>query len=416
MVLTASQQSYRRLRNAALGTALVFWISGFVLATWVSRLPAIRDRLDASPGELGLALLAPGLGSLVSMPVTGRFCRRYGTRAVVVATAVPSCALLVALAVVPSLFTLGTALGLFGLCYGAWDVAMNVHGSAVEQQAGRAWMPRYHACWSVGGILGAVCGAVAARLDVPVPVHFAVAAAGCVGLLLLGLRLFIPDRPAKEPAAAQPATAHPAAVQPAAVQPAAVQPRLFTRRLLLVGVITACAILVEGAAVDWLALYLVDVRETTASFGAAGYAVFSVAMATGRFAGTPIIERMGRHRAVRAGGLVSGVGVVITVLSPTTAIALVGVVLWALGISVAYPAAMSAGGEQPDRPADAIAVVAAIGYGGLLLGPPLVGLLAEHVGLDRALLVLVAVAAVVAALAPATRSRSSTPSTPSIMK
>jgi len=392
VALTASDLSHQRLRSAALGTALVFWVSGFMLATWVSRLPAIRDRLEASPAELGLALLAPGVGSLASMPVTGRLCRRFGSRAVVAALALPCCAVLVALAVVPSLPALGATLLMFGLCYGAWDVAMNVHGSAVEQRADRAWMPRYHACWSVGGILGAVLGAVAARLGLPVPAHFAIAAAACAGLLLVGLSQFIPDRPLAswpdEPAARPGRRA-----------------RLLTRRLLLVGAITACAILVEGAAVDWLTLYLVDIRDTSAAFGAAGYAVFSLAMAAGRFAGTPITERLGRHGAVRAGGLVSGAGVAFTVLSPTTALALAGVVLWALGISIVYPAAMSAGGEQPDRPADAIAVVASVGYGGLLLGPPLIGILAEHVGLDRALLTLVALAAAVALLAPATRPR-----------
>ncbi|HEU4424686.1 MAG TPA: MFS transporter [Pilimelia sp.] len=401
MALTASERSYRRLLHAALGTALVFWVSGFVLATWVSRLPAIRDRLDASPAELGLALLAPGVGSLTSMPVTGRFCRRFGTRAVVAATGLPSCAMLVVLAVVPSLPALGAALLLFGVCYGAWDVAMNVHGSAVEQHAGRAWMPRYHACWSVGGILGAAAGAVAARADLSVPAHFTAAAAGSAVLLLVGLRLFIADAPADVVASAAEAVADPPTAGPAA------RPRrLFTRRLALVGLITACAILVEGAAIDWLTLYFVDVRGTTAAFGAAAYAVFSLAMAAGRFAGTPITERLGRDRVVRAGGLLSAAGVAVTLLGPGTPVALAGAVLWALGISLVYPAAMSAAGERPDRPADAIAAVAAVGYGGLLLGPPLIGVLAQHVGLGRALLVVMALAAAVAALAPATRSTS----------
>jgi MFS family permease len=156
-----------RLRRAALATALVFAVSGFVAASWVSRLPATRDRLGASAAELGLVLLAPGVGSLLSMPFSGRWCRRFGSRLVVAATTTAACAVLVALAVVPNLIMLGLGLFVWGTFYGSWDVAMNVHGSAVEQRAGREWMPRYHACWSVGGIAGAGCGALAASAGLP---------------------------------------------------------------------------------------------------------------------------------------------------------------------------------------------------------------------------------------------------------
>jgi MFS family permease len=120
-----------------------------------------------------------------------------------------------------------------------------------------------------------------------------------------------------------------------------------------------------------------------------------------------VAERLGRHGAVRAGGLVSFVGVVVTVLGPGLASAYVGAALWALGVCLVFPAAVSAGGEAPERPADAIAAVTTIGYGGFLLGPPLIGLLAEQVGLGRALLVLLVLAGGITALAPAVRSRRS---------
>jgi len=175
--------------------------------------------------------------------------------------------------------------------------------------------------------------------------------------------------------------------------------------LLLVGVVTLCATTLEGAAADWLALYLTDERAATASLAAAGYAVFAVAMAGGRFSGTVVAERLGRDGAVRVGGLVSFVGVLVTVLGPGLVSVYVGAALWALGVCLVFPAAVSAGGEAPERPADAIAAVTTIGYGGFLIGPPLIGLLAEQVGLGRALLVLLVLAAGIAALAPAVRSR-----------
>jgi hypothetical protein len=123
-----------------------------------------------------------------------------------------------------------------------------------------------------------------------------------------------------------------------------------------------------------------------------------------------VSERLGRHGAVRAGGLVSFAGVLVCVLGPGLASAYLGAALWALGVCLVFPAAVSAGGETPGRPADAIAAVTAIGYGGFLLGPPLIGLLADRVGLGRALLVLLVLAGGIAALAPAVRSRRPGPS------
>jgi predicted MFS family arabinose efflux permease len=386
-----------RLRRAALATALVFAVNGFLLAAWVARLPATRDRLGASVAELGLVLLAPGFGSLLSMPFGGRLCRRFGSRAVVAVTTVAGSAALVLLAVVPSLAGLAAALFAWGSFYGSWDVAMNVHGSAVEQRAGREWMPRYHACWSVGGIAGAGLGALAAHAGVGLAPHFAAVAVLCVVLVFVALRSFVGDRaPDAVPAAGN---------SPRRTRRGSVRSRLLSPRLLLVGVVTLCATTLEGAAADWLALFLTDEREATASLAAAGYAVFAVAMAGGRFSGTVVAERLGRDGAVRVGGLVSLAGVLLTVTGPGLASAYLGAVLWALGVCLVFPAAVSAGGEVPERPQDAIAAVTTIGYGGFLIGPPLIGLLAEQVGLGRALLVLLVLAAGIAVLAPAVRSR-----------
>ena len=424
----------QRLGRAALATALVFAVNGFLLASWVSRLPATRDRLGASVAELGLVLLAPGFGSLLSMPFSGRWCRRFGSRVVIAATTVAASVALAALAVVPTSFTLGLALFVWGSFYGSWDVAMNVHGSAVEQRAGREWMPRYHACWSVGGIAGAGCGALAAQAAMPLPLHFSAVAVLCTALVMVALRAFIEDRTVA-PARGALGTLEPALPVPGPPEgessppreeaaegihnprrrgrrrlPGRVHspgPRVLTGRLLLVGVVNLCATTLEGAAADWLALYLTDERGATQSLAAAGYAVFAVAMAGGRFSGTAVAERLGRDGAVRVGGVVSFVGVLLTVLGPGLVSVYLGAALWALGVCLVFPAAVSAGGEAPERPADAIAAVTTIGYGGFLLGPPLIGLLAEQVGLGRALLVLLVLAGGIATLAPAVRSRRS---------
>jgi MFS family permease len=378
------------LGRAARATAVVFLLSGAVFGTWVSRLPAVSDRLDASTAELGLALLMPGVGSLLSMPLVGRACGRWGSRRVVTAAALPGIAVLPLLAAVGSVPALAAVLGCFGLSYGAWDVAMNVHGSAVERAAGRAWMPRYHACWSVGGIAGSGLGALAARSGLEVQTHFLLAAGAAALVLLLAVPAFVDDRRL-------------ASAGPAGRAGAPPRGRLFTPRLVAIGAVTAGATCLEGAAADWLALYLRDARAVPDAGAAAGYTAFAVAMAAGRFAGTPVIERLGRATAVRLASGLTALGLLATVLLPSVAGAYLGAVVWGLGVALVFPAAMSAGGEVPGRSADGIATVSTIGYAGFLVGPPAVGFLAGVAGLGGGLLALLVLAAAMGLLAPALR-------------
>jgi predicted MFS family arabinose efflux permease len=387
--------SRRDLRSAAVATGVVFAVSGAVFSTWVSRLPAVRDRIDAGTAELGLALLCIGLGSLFTMPFTGKLCARFGSRSIVLATALPGCAMLALLAQVPSVVLLAIALFLWGAFYGAWDVAMNVHGSAVELRAGRAWMPRYHAAWSIGGITGAGIGVLAAAISIPVDGHFGGMAALLAITVLVASRRFVPDRVVGDRKSRDPGAS------------TAPRVRLLTKSLVAVGLLTACATCIEGAAADWIALYLTDDRGAEPSAASGGYAVFAVAMAASRLVGTNVIERFGRARAVRSAGILTFAGIVITLSAPGIVGAYVGVLLWGAGVAVVFPAAMSRGGETPGRPADAIAAVSTIGYGGFLLGPPMVGILASHVGLGAALYSLLGLAAGIVGLSAAAAPRRS---------
>ncbi|WP_432987356.1 MFS transporter [Dactylosporangium sp. CA-233914] len=375
-----------RVNRAALGTAVVFTASGTVMGGWVSRIPAVVRHLDISTGELGRALLALGIGSLLSMPVTGRACRRFGTRAWVALTAAGSAAALAAAGFAGGLWPLTGALFAFGLAYGSWDVAMNVQGSHVDRRAGKEWMPQYHACWSLGSIGGAAAGSLAARAGMDAGAHLAVAAAVALAAAYAGITLYLDERRD--------------AVEPA---PQGHRRRLgLDRALLLIGLLTFCATVAEGAAGDWLALYLDTGRQVSQASAALGYTVFAVAMTAGRFAGSTVIARLGRPAAVRLGGLLAVAGVAAAVLAPWMPLSYTGALLWGLGVCLVFPAAVSAAGETA-RPADAIALVTSIGYGSILVGPPLIGALADVVGLGRALLGLALLAAGIVALAPALR-------------
>jgi fucose permease len=371
-------------RTPAIATAAVFALNATVIATWVSRLPATRDRLELDPRSIGLVLLMMGIGSLSTMPFVGRLAARWGSRPVVVVAATVCALCLVTLTLTPDAITTGAVLFVLGAAYGSWDVAMNIHGSFVDRSAGRDYMPRYHGSWSVGLAVGAGIGALAAGSGLSLTAHFSIAALiGCAGSIALVLRFFRDDR---APLAATDSTAAEADVAPES--DGAPVPRLLSRRLVLIGVITLCGCLLEGAAADWVALYLTDERGATAALAALAYGIWAAAMALSRFSGTSLIERLGRVRAIRLAGAVVLVGVVATLAMPGIYGAMLGVVFWGAGVALVFPAAMSAGGETPGRAADGIAAVSTIGYGGFLVGPPLIGLIAHEIGLGRALWLL----------------------------
>jgi predicted MFS family arabinose efflux permease len=383
--------------RAALATAAVFALNGTIIAAWISRLPATRDRLEADPQTIGLTLLTLGLGSLVAMPFVGRLAHRWSSGPVVIVTSVVSGLGLVAAAIAPNALTTGLALFLMGTCYGSWDVAMNIQGSYVDRRAGRDYMPRYHACWSVGAIVGAAFGALAAAAGIGLAVHFAVVAAVAVGLtIVIVLREYLDDREPDEVVVPH----DDEALGEAGAGPGVRKARLLTRRIVLIGAITLCATLLEGSAADWIALYLTDDRGQTQSAAALGYTVFAMAMALSRFGGTPVIARLGRGRAIRAAGVLAALGVVAALALPAMPGILVGIAFWGIGTALVFPAAMSAGGEQPGRAADSIAAVSTIGYGGFLIGPPLIGLLAQQIGIGTALWILPALAIGIVVLAP----------------
>lgn len=377
--------------------ALVFAVSGFTMAQALSRVPALRDQVGASQGELGLALVGGGLGALLAMPHTARLVDRWGSRAVTAVALVLACAGWGSLWLAPDVWALGVMLLLAGGPVGVWDVAMNIQGHRVEQLRKRSLMPYLHAAFSAGAVVGAGLGALTAWRGVGT-VQLPVLA--LVGLVagVAAVRAFVPDAPVVPGVGVTDDTAPDAARDHAPA--AGARPRHGVTRLeVLIGVVCLGAALAEGAANDWLALLLVDVRGAPESFGALVFMAFNVTMLTGRLLGGRAIERWGRDRVVRTGGVLAGAGILLVTLVPQLGVAIVGGLLWGLGVSTVFPAAMSAAGEVPGRGGKAIAVVSTIAYGAFLFGAPMIGLLAEQFGLDRALWLVVGFLVLMIALA-----------------
>lgn len=391
------------VRRAVWATRIVFAANGGLFATWVSRLPAIRDELGASERGLGFALLFTAVGSLLAMPLSGRLIARIGARRVM-SVCVVVCALAYpALGLATDLVVLSAVLLVLGAGVGVWDVAMNVSAHAVEVRSGRALMPGFHAGWSIGTVAGAGVGALAAKGDLDPAVHFGLASI-VVGATSLALVRRMPDG-AEPDDVGDPAGEHHV--------PARTGSLVRDPRLLALGAMTFCAAWAEGSANDWLALMLTDDRDASGAMAALGFAVFAAAMTIARAAGSGVVDAIGRVRALRIGAGVTAIGVVLLVTIPVLGVAYLGALLWGLGIAMAFPLAMSAAGETPGRGPSSIAMVATIAYSGFLVGPPLIGTIATDVGLDRALWVVVALAAGILLLAGSARDPRARPAVPS---
>ncbi|MGH3367037.1 MAG: MFS transporter [Nocardioidaceae bacterium] len=379
---------------------IVFALAGFSMAQAVSRMPTLRDQVDASTSQLGVALLAGGVGSVLAMPWTARLTSRFGSAAVVGVSAPLGMAGWGALAFAPTPTALTVTMLVLGSMVGTWDVSMNVQGNTLERLHKRVLMPRLHAGFSAGTVTGALVGAGSAAAGIPLVVQLpGVSVVGAV-ILLWCVRQFAPDADTSR----RPSVEH---------GPGRDRRRAgLTRVELLIGLLTFSSSLGEGAANDWLALVLVDERGAAESLGALTFAGFNVAMTLGRLGGGGLIRRTGRTPVLRMAGATAVAGIALVALVPSLAAAVVGGLLWGLGLSVVFPAAMSAAGEVPERGPHAIGVVSTIGYTGFLVGAPAIGLVAEQVGLDLALLLVAAACGLIVLLAGIARERQSSTARP----
>ncbi len=360
--------------GAAWAVFVTFVLNGFAFASLASRLPAVRDALGLLPEQVGLLLLGVSSGALVAMPLSGVVVQRLGaTRTILGFAAVNGAGLLIASAGVAAgrIWVVVPALVLVGMGTGVWDAAMNLEGAAVEQRLGRAIMPRFHAGFSVGTMVGAAIGAVAARLHAPLLVHLGIVLPLGYLALVVCSRWFLPEGTHD---------VHP--------DDAGERPRSAWResRTVLIGLVVLAAALTEGSANDWVSLAVVDGFGVGNDVGALGFGLFVTAMTAMRLLGTGLLDRFGRVVVLRIVSGLSLFGLLVFGLAPVLWLAAIGVVLWGMGAALGFPVGMSAASDDPRRAPARVAVVATIGYSAFLAGPPLIGLLAGHLGYRHALL------------------------------
>jgi MFS family permease len=370
--------------------SVAFLVNGAAIANWVPRVPAVKAALGTSDGPLGLALLGLGVGAAAALLAAGRVVARFGSRPVTRAAGLALCAALLGPGLAGNLPMLALALALFGAASGLMDVAMNAHGALVERWYGRPIMSSLHGLWSVGGLVGAVTGGLAARAGWTPARHFAVAAL-CLGVLLVaGTWRLLPASMDKAPSGRGRAPRRRGSGM------------AWSPPLLLLGVVGFSSFFGEGSAHDWSAIYMHDVLGTSPGTAATAFAAFSLSMAIVRFGGDRLSARLGPVRLVRASGLVAAVGFGLGLLAHQPLAGVVGFALLGVGLACVVPVTFSAAGHLGgDLAGVAISRVAAISYLASFAGPPVIGLVADVVGLTVALFIPVALAGVVALCARA---------------
>jgi len=361
----------------------MFVLNGALFGMWASRIPAVAARHGLDKGALGLLLLFMAMGAILSFPLAGRWSDRFGAARVTRRIAVLYTLALFPLALAPGPATLALALFAFGATHGAMDVAMNTWAGEVERHIGRPVMSSFHAMFSLGAGLGAASGFGAARAGLGLAPHFI---AGGVILAVLMLWMARVDWPSRTRARAQgdPVFAFPKGP------------------LIAVGAFAFCASLGEGSMTDWSAVFLIDVTGASEADAALGYVAFSVAMVVMRLLGDRVTNRLGPVSTARIAGIVAAIGVALVIGPGTYGAALLGFGLMGTGYAVIVPLAFSRATNDPHlSPGAAIASVSTLGYGGFLVGPPLIGFVAEATSIRLAFVILLALSALIVVLARA---------------
>ncbi|MHA6195394.1 MFS transporter [Pseudomonas wadenswilerensis] len=360
-----SKRPFAITRNNLAACRVAFLLSGVAMGAWAPLVPFARERAEIGDGQLGLLLLCLGTGSMCMMPFVARLVSRVGCRAAIATALCGALLCLLALAAVSEFSVLVLFLLCFGACMGTADVTMNLQGSMVERGLGRTMMSGFHGLFSVGNIVSALL--VSGLLGVGLSPFAAVAVLAAAALLLLatlGRWMLAYGEGAGSPMFARP-----------------------SRIVLLLGVLCLIAFLVEGAMLDWSAVFLNTVRGMDISQAGLGYALFSVTMAIGRLSGDWLVPRLGERRVLMGGSVLAMLGMLLSVLVDSQLATLVGFVLVGAGIANLVPVYCSAAGRQGAMPvALALSTVNAIGYLGILMGPAVIGLVAHLSSLSIALL------------------------------
>ncbi len=360
------------LRSAANATRIAFIANGLAFASWAPIIPFAKANTGVDEAALGLLLLCLGIGSVISMPITGWLCARHGTRPMILISALIMACALPFLAYLVEYWALAITLLVFGSAIGTLDVAMNIHAAEVEKRSECALMSGFHGMFSVG----AICGAGFVTLMISYGVAPLIATLCVTGSVIIAI-LWVQS--------------HYLITKSDAPEPFRPPSGIVKWLALLAGI----AFLIEGAIMDWGALLMIERAVFSMEQAALGYIAFSITMVIGRLSGDYVVPRIGRRATLLGGGTLVVLGLIAITTLPSPALNLIGFAVVGLGAANLVPVVFSAAGQQSDMdPNMAVASVTFVGYAGILLGPAIIGFGAQYTSLPLAMASLALLGAV----------------------
>ncbi|KAB2440921.1 MFS transporter [Bacillus luti] len=354
---------------------LLFALPGVTFATWISRTAAVRDILAVSNAEMGWILFGLSVGSIIGLLSASRFIDCRGARDVMIGSMFFMIIGLLCLGItiyfVSSVGAFSSLL-VFGVGYGLAEVALNVEGSSIEKKLGTTLLPKFHGFFSVGTLVGALSGSVAASLHIPIMYQFF--AVSTVSLLLVCmLYRFLPHGTGKKEKSRNKKGTKRTSLR-------------MEKKVLLIGLFVLGMAFAEGSANDWLPIIMVDGHEQSVVTGSIMYTIFVSAMTLARMCSSYFLDRFGRVAVVRATIMMAIIGISTVIFGSNSYVLSVGVVLWGIGAALGFPIGLSAAGDDSENATSNVATVSIIGFTAFLAGPPFLGILGEAFGIRNALL------------------------------
>ncbi len=352
-----------RTRTAhRIAVAIFFFMAGLCFASWASRIPDIKLKLGLSDAGLGAVLLALPSGLMLSLPLSGWAVTRFSSKTMITIAAVLYPLMLILIGAVTSSWQLAAVLFCFGVFGNMYNISANTQAVGVEFLYQRSIMATFHGIWSLAGFSGAAIGTFLIAQGINPLYHFIIICITSLIVVLIAQRYILPND--TKPENKQPIFARPDAT------------------ILKLGLIAFGCLVCEGTMFDWSGVYFQKVVEAPKEMVTLGYTVFMATMATGRFLGDKLVTRFGIQRMLQVSGIVISSGLAVAVLFPTIVFATTGFFLVGLGVSSVVPLVYSTAGKSKTMaPGVALAAVSTIGFLGFLIGPPLIGFIAELAGL-----------------------------------
>ncbi|CAN5501809.1 MFS transporter [soil metagenome] len=370
-VTTPAEMPGKRQQLAA---RVIFFVAGIAMASWAPIIPLVKIRLHLTDGTLGWLLFCLGLGSILLMPFAGGFAARFGCQCMIVLSAAVSVLSLIAVAAAPNPALLAIALLAFGAGIGTLDVVMNIQAVIIERASGRRMMSGFHGMFSVGGLVAAA--ALTGILSAGIGSLLAMIIVAVVAAILVGVcyQFFLPYGGDSQ-------------------SPAFALPR---GHVLLIGALCFVLFMAEGSVADWGGVFLVSAHRIGPTQAGIGYLAFAICMTIGRLSGDKLVHVVGARNLLLFGGTFASIGYVVAALAPNWWLCVIGFGMVGAGASNVVPTLFSAAGRQRDMPQNlALSAVTTMGYLGLLIGPAVIGGIANALSLSVAFFLLVAMLATV---------------------